>query len=43
MDPLLARYDTDQNGIERAEVFAAINDYLEEVRMHLLGLTCSSS
>ena len=29
-DPLLARYDTDQNGeIERAEVFAGINDYLD--------------
>ena len=29
-DPLLARYDTDQNGeIERAEVFAGIEDYLD--------------
>ena len=30
-DPLLTKYDADGNGtIERTEVFAAINDYLDE-------------
>ena len=46
-DPLVDKYDVDKDGvIQRAEVFAAINDYLEaggEIRVRLLGLTCSSS